>query len=526
MINTAETIPPEELLSKINTNETIPPSETKEDTHVSLNVGESVADSYIVQSEIAGKGKQAEVYLTKRYGVSYVVKMYHNGWKPSAQLKNYLGTVTHPNVARVRESGEMKGNYYEIYSYYSAGTLENSGVVPYDVLAKVVIPSVNEGLHELHTNGFIHCDIKPANLFWGNNREKVVIGDCGISSYTNGKDRLIDVVRGTPEYAPMVKTLGWRAVYSPAYDYGSFGYVLCRLVLGYSILQGMTIEEMSLAKSKGIELPSTISGRIRSLIEGLLNPDEEQRWGYKEVKGWCEGEFHASNKKVFSARKKQKDPKPLLFGQVNGQMLTVTTLHQLENAVRENWAQARVIVKRRELVEFIAQFNENLRANIKELYYEQDADVAVFKLLNYTSDDKTGLFFCGKKYDSLSEYVNSLLDGNDETAKKFLTSGLLVFYLRNTENFDANEIDKLEVLTQKYGSGSTEDISKICYALLGKRDVSIDGSQINSLDELVTAIKDKSIDDINRMLDDSAFIGWLNRMGFEKETKKIQEMGR
>ena len=68
MINTAETIPPEELLSKINTNETIPPSETKEDTHVSLNVGESVADSYIVQSEIAGKGKQAEVYLTKRYG--------------------------------------------------------------------------------------------------------------------------------------------------------------------------------------------------------------------------------------------------------------------------------------------------------------------------------------------------------------------------------------------------------------------------------------------------------------------------
>ena len=85
-------------------------------------------------------------------------------------------------------------------------------------------------------------------------------------------------------------------------------------------------------------------------------------------------------------------------------------------------------------------------------------------------------------------------------------------------------LDRIAALLEK--QEITEDISKICYALLGKRDVSIDGSQINSLDELVTAIKDKSIDDINRMLDDSAFIGWLNRMGFEKETKKIQEMGR
>ena len=135
---------------------------------------------------------------------------------------------------------------------------------------EVVIPSINEGLRELHRNGILHCDIKPSNLFYSNDKERIIIGDCGISGFTNNKGSMIDSFRGTPEYAPPVKSHMWIAEYSPAYDYGAFGLVLCRLVLGYSLFDGCSEEAIAKAWSDGIKLPSSISGRIETLTIMIL----------------------------------------------------------------------------------------------------------------------------------------------------------------------------------------------------------------------------------------------------------------
>ena len=523
MMNISETQPPL-AASHINAAETVPPvaRDPKAQQRVLL-AGESVADSYVINSLLNEQGKQADVYLAKRWGKPYVIKVYHNGWTPSDRLKSFLLNVRHPNVAHVVECGKHNGAYYEIYEYYPEGTLESVGALPVTRVQSVLVPSVNEGLHELHQHGIVHCDIKPSNLFFADDGARVVIGDCGISGYTAADGKLTDLVRGTPEYAPPVKALLWNAALSPAYDYGSFGLVLVRAVLGRSLFAGMSIEEIARAWENGLELPSQISGRIGVLIKGLLNVNEEQRWGYQDVKRWCEGEFvRVDAPKTYAPQKKEKPIVPLIFGRIDGKTVSVSTLHQLELAIRQNWTQAVRVVKKRELVEFVRQFDESLTEKIRPLAQLHDGDAAVFRLLMYIQDDPHEIVYCGRTYPSLADCVNRLATGTDEIAKQFLRSGMLVFYLRRND-YEAAEVDKLESLIKRDGCRDTASVATICFALQGKKSFTVSGVSVDSFDTLIPVISRLSLREIDALLHDDHFIAWCNRLGYEKEMRRMKE---
>lgn len=526
MINPAETQPPRpQLGQRINAAETIPPGgATPSGQSTLLLPGETVADSYVINALMTKQGKQSNVYLAKKWGKSYAIKLYHNGWRPSRQMQSFLTGVRHPNIAHVLECGDWGGNYYEIYEYYAEGTLEEAGALPMAHIQNVIVPSINEGLHELHRNGIVHCDIKPSNLFYTENNSRVVIGDCGISGYTNSNGKLVDSVRGTPEYAPRVRALLWSAAMSPAYDYGSFGLVLCRMVLGHSLFSGMSVEEISKAWDDGLELPSQISGRIGTLIKGLLNEDEEQRWGYLQVKRWCEGEFmRPVNRSIYARAKKESPNKPLIFGRFDGQTLSVSTVHQLAKAVEQHWDQATRIVKRRELVEFIRQFDRGIADQVRDLALYQDSDAAVFKLLMLIGDDLQRIVYRGKDYGALAQYVAQLASGRDEDAKQFLSSGLLVYYLRQNQ-YDTAQVERLEALIKRNGCDDMAAVSTICFALQGKKSIDLFGASVSSLDALIPVLERRSIREIDRLLEDAHFIAWLNRLGYEKETRRMKEV--
>ncbi len=525
MINAAETQPPRIVTGQaVNAGETIPPGgKGQSGQNIMLLAGESIADSYIIHALMNKQGKQSDVYLAKKWGKTYVIKVYHNGWRPSNQMQSFLSNVRHPSIAHVLDRGDFKGYYYEIYEYYSEGTLEDAGALTSVHIQNVIVPSVNEGLHELHRNGIVHCDIKPSNLFYADGGKRIVIGDCGISGYMNETGKFVDAVRGTPEYAPRVKALLWSAAMSPAYDYGSFGLVLCRAILGHSIFEGMSVEEISRTWDRGLELPSQINGRLNVLIRGLLNEDEEQRWGYQQVKRWCEGEYiRPVNRKLYPTAGREQPNKPLIFGRFDGQTISVATLRQLSLAIRQYWSQALRIVKRRELVEFVRQFNRSLADEVRDLSICQDTDAAVFRLLTLIDDNSAGIYYCGKAYASLADYVARLSTGKDEIAKRFLSSGLLVFYLRHND-YDETQIDQLESLIRRNGCDDMAAISTICFALQGKKTIDIGGVSVETLDDLAAVLPKLSIKEIDELLRSDHFIAWMNRLGYEKETRRIKE---
>ena len=529
MINPSETQAPVEQTGKIiNTAETVPPGGAGQNItkqSIILMSGESIGDSFIVHSLMDKHGKQADVYLTKRWGKNYVAKVYHNGWHPSEQIQSFLKSVQHPNIAHVFENGEQSdGSYYEIYEHFSEGTLEDVKTLTSTHIQNVIVPSINEGLHVLHTNGIIHCDIKPSNLFYADDKKRVVIGDCGISGYTNEDGVLTASVRGTPEYAPPVVAVVGNAVLTSAHDYGSFGLVLCRVALGHSLFEGYSVEEIALAWNNGLEIPNQIGGRLSILIKGLLNKNENERWGYNEVRRWCEGEYmRPTNRSLYANVKKEKTIKPFIFGKFDGETVRVSTMHELELAIKRHWAQATNVVRRQELIDFVSQFDDTeLVKKIRALQTVQDRDAAVFKLLSYIADDKTCICYCGKEYADLPDYVEKLATGKDETAKKFLMTGLLVFFLR-TNDYEQSQVDKIEQLIKRNSNCDMADISTICYALQGKKDVDVYGVSVQSLDDLIPVLRRCTIADIDELLHNDRFIAWLNRLGYEKEIRKMKE---
>ena len=143
MINTAETIAPVSRPgARINADKTIPPAGMGIPA-AALTAGETISDSFVISNAIENKGTQSSVYVAKKWGKTYAVKVYNNGWHPSPELQRFLATVRHPNVSRVIESGEYRGSYYEIYDYFHEGTLEDAGPLPVSVITNVIVPSIN-----------------------------------------------------------------------------------------------------------------------------------------------------------------------------------------------------------------------------------------------------------------------------------------------------------------------------------------------------------------------------------------------
>ena len=525
MINADETKPPVvHVTGRINTDETQPPAAEGQETYGRiLAAGDLIGDGYVIHSNMERRGGQSDVYLAKKDGRSYVIKVYRGDWRPDVTVQRFLTSTNHPNIARTVECEDKNGSYYEVYEYYSEGTLEDREKLPVSVIQKVVVPSINEGLHELHRNGIIHCDIKPSNLFFSDDENRIIIGDCGISAHMDSAGMLIDSPRGTPEYAPRVKTLGNRAVMTAAYDYGSFGLVLCRAVMGRSLFAGMSEEEISRTWEEGLTLPGQISGRLGTLIRGLLLEDEEGRWGYEQVRRWCEGEFvREDTRTLYGGRRKTQTVRPLIFGRFEGQTLSVSTLHQLAQAVKLHWEQATKVIRRNDLYEFMRQFDSDIAEKIKELSREKDPDVAVYKLLTAIEDGDESIFFCGKEYRDMEEYVESLASGKDDIAKKFLMSGPLIIYLRN-QGRDENLVNMLESQIKRSGFSDMVTISTICRALQGKRTIEVKGVTIDDLASLIPVLTACTVKEIDEILQTDEFIAWLNRLGYEREMHRMKE---
>ncbi|MCL2672275.1 MAG: protein kinase [Clostridiales bacterium] len=493
-----------------------------------LSPGDSLAGSYIVNEPLGESGKQADVYLAKKDGRSCVIKLYHQGWRPTDQLQSFLTGFRHPNVAHVIENGDHRGRHYEIYEYYAEGTLEQKKQYTPAFIQKVIVPSMNEGLHALHKNGIVHCDIKPSNIFLGENSEKAVIGDCGISGYLGPEGKFIDKIRGTPEYAPRTKTFFGSASMAPAYDYGSLGLVLIRLCTGYSFFGGMSINEIAATWERGIAIPNQISGRLRELVQGLLLEEEDARWGYKEVKRWCENEFiRPADRSLYKKKKADEKPiRPLIFGRFDEVTVSVSTLHQLTLAIHKHWSHVPNLLKRRELSEFLLQFDEDatFAKTAQELARLRDQDAATFQLL-YMIEKVDRIHYRGRDFGSLDDFL-ALLESAaepDPDVVAFVKSGMFTYYLR-LRDADSAQIEALERVIQKDGLNNIAAIKTLCYSLKKKKELQIANQTISTSEDFVDAIAHKTTGEISDLLENGEVIAWLYSIGFQKEILKMSAL--
>lgn len=198
------------------------------------------------------------------------------------QEARILTMLDHPNVARLLEVFENKGNIFCVMEYAREGDILNlmkrKGPLPED-LARIIVVQVAHGLKHCHTKKVLHRDIKLDNVLLCENYIAKIC-DFGISKVVK-KNEIIREDCGTPAYtAPeVVSGTGYSGFQA---DIWSLGIMLFVMVTGKVPFKDQTksLEILHQLIKKGeFSFPNNVnlSENLKDLISKMLIVDPDMR---------------------------------------------------------------------------------------------------------------------------------------------------------------------------------------------------------------------------------------------------------
>jgi tetratricopeptide (TPR) repeat protein/predicted Ser/Thr protein kinase len=203
--------------------------------------GDTIGDRYQVVEEV-GQGGMGQVYkaIDRRLGKAVALKITH------PQVASRVGAedrfmrelrmaqqVTHPNVCRVYDLGELLGFFYITMEYIDGQSLRDliQAMGRLSPLQTVTLArQVCAALEAIHERSIVHRDLKPGNIMVDRSGH-VFVMDFGMA-YREGDDRITDEGRivGTLAYLSPEQARGqavdWRS------DIYSLGLVLFEMLTG------------------------------------------------------------------------------------------------------------------------------------------------------------------------------------------------------------------------------------------------------------------------------------------------------
>ncbi|MGA3018272.1 MAG: serine/threonine-protein kinase [Bryobacteraceae bacterium] len=189
--------------------------------------------------------------------------------------------VSHPNVCRVYDIGEIEGMPFLSMEYVDGedlgGLLQRIGRLPEDK-ALVTARQLCAGLAAAHDRSVIHRDLKPQNIMM-NKRGEVVIMDFGLAAIA---DQLTgaEVRNGTPAYMAPEQLKG--AEVTARSDIYALGLVLYEIFTGKRPFDGQSVKHLLEQQESG-HLPNMTSGTtevdpaVEKAIRRCLEADPARR---------------------------------------------------------------------------------------------------------------------------------------------------------------------------------------------------------------------------------------------------------
>jgi serine/threonine-protein kinase len=240
---------------------------------------------------LLGRGGMGEVYRAQdlKLGQSVALKFLPEAvHRDPARLERFLAEVriarqiSHPNVCRVYDVGEVDGRHYLSMEFVDgedlAALLRRIGRLPPDKGVEIA-RQVCAGLAAAHDRGVLHRDLKPANIMI-DGRGHARLADFGLAGA--GADLRPGDIAGTPAYmAP--EQLEGRDL-STKSDIYSLGLVLYELFTGKRLFEFASVAELREQHRSRTGPLSTVSGSsleldpaIDRVIRRCLEPEPQQR---------------------------------------------------------------------------------------------------------------------------------------------------------------------------------------------------------------------------------------------------------
>lgn len=293
--NVSQTVRPE------STNSAISSINDKVDSNMYQPRSSYVIDGviYNVIRALSLTSGEAQVFLVEDSKHNkHVLKLYYKGTAPVISILNKVMSVNKASLLFEEEShGAFEDRFYELMKYYEGDNLENVDVRKKEAVITEYIGKMAAAIDLCHHLGFIHRDIKPSNfIFESKENKKILLGDFGIAVEcdTNG-NCISDMARTKIYAAPEVylNTGDGKARFSTKSDFYSLGIVILFLWMGKDDFTHFEKEnELQLATMKAygdLPIPSNMSPRLFSLVKALIEPNPNDRAGFKDIEEWVKG---------------------------------------------------------------------------------------------------------------------------------------------------------------------------------------------------------------------------------------------
>jgi serine/threonine-protein kinase len=246
---------------------TPPPSRPGESRFLPGNV---VAGRYRIVG-LLGRGGMGEVYRADdlKLGQAVALKFLpHEVERDPQRLERFMNEVrlalriTHPNVCRVHDIGEVAGQHFISMEYVDgedlASLLRRIGRLPQERGVEIA-RQICAGLGAAHEEGILHRDLKPANVMI-DGRGRARITDFGLAELAGTVEG--DAARaGTPAYMAPEQLAGGKV--TTRSDVYALGLVLYEIFTGKPAFRARSAAEM--ARLQQSSLPTAPTTHVRGL---------------------------------------------------------------------------------------------------------------------------------------------------------------------------------------------------------------------------------------------------------------------
>jgi hypothetical protein len=267
------------------------------------NLAGRVLDDRYELHEVIGEGAFGRVYrgLDRRLGRAVAVKVIKPWWaEDSAWVERFqrearmLARVNDPGIVQIFDIGNAEeGPYYvaELVPGESLAGRLRGGPLPVEE-ARAVAEQLCRALACAHRQGVMHCDVKPANVLLGADRQ-VKVGDFGVARLAEATSQAPSMtVAGTPRYMSPEQARGRTT--TPATDVYSTGVVLYEMLAGRPPFVDGSAVELGLRhlRDPPPPLPSRVPPELRHTVERALAKNPAER--YPDCDAMAEALFDAS----------------------------------------------------------------------------------------------------------------------------------------------------------------------------------------------------------------------------------------
>ena len=239
---------------------------------------------------LLGRGGMGEVYRATdlTLGQSVALKFLpEEASRNQRLLERFHGEVrvarlvSHPNVCRVYDIGEVEGMPFISMEYVDgedlASLLLRIGRLPVDKALEIA-RKLCAGLSAAHDRGVIHRDLKPQNIML-NKRGEVLIMDFGLAAIA---DQLVgaEIRNGTPAYMAPEQLKG--SGVTAKSDLYALGLVLYELFTGKRPFDANSVQQLidmqdSLRLTSMTSVAADIDPAVEKVIRRCLDPDPSKR---------------------------------------------------------------------------------------------------------------------------------------------------------------------------------------------------------------------------------------------------------